>query len=532
MSKKMLMVVVAIASILSIILLRLQSQIGVYYWDVFIYLNNALKMAGFPVGGEFLYLPPLLPFITSIFFRLGFISEFTLFAISAAFYFFGVLGLYLLFRFKFNEWESLAGSLSFASFMIIIPWAMTGALDVPAISLSIWTLYFTLLGKRKNGHFYALAFPFAMISFLTRYTSGLVMIPMLLILLIDGKKISKIKYIILGVLAGAIIYLPFLIFSYIRFKEFLPFMGIFVSSATGNIAESVPCYNPDPYYYLKNIFKYISAQPSHNYKFIINPSMLEPSLIAYIIITITIVGIILYIMSKIDIMKELEKEKLIIFLLISTILVLSCGRISYAVSEIILFLWAFSFYQLFKEVTGNVDVDILFITWFLAFLLLHSFHEAKVDRYFITMTPPLAYAIALGIRGVSSMIKWENKASLIFSVTVAGLMLFSTLNYVENAPNNIPLVEAEKDAAQWLMIHDSAYKGKIIAAERGPAFQWYLRAHVVTLIKKDPESFKKFFKKINPDYYIYEYMYSAAPPQLEGYEIVYKKGKIIIFKKT
>mgnify|MGYP001256920381 CR=1 FL=1 len=530
MTKKMLIAVTMITLILSIILFQLQSQIGVYYWDVFIYLNNALVMAGFPLDSSMLYLPPVLPFITSIFFRLGFISQPTLFAISAAFYFFGVLGLYLLLRFKFNEWESLAGSLSFASFTIITAWAVTGTLDVPAIALSIWTIFFTIIGRRKDGRFYTIAFPLAVISFLTRYTSALIILPMLFIIFADEEKISKIKYMITGVLAGAIVYLPFLIFSYIQFKSLLPFKGVLTSSASGNIAESCPGYNPDPYYYIRNLLNYISAQPSKNYGLIINPSNSEPTIIAYIIIAITIIGVTLYVIKKFDIIKQIEKGKTIILIIIFIILISSCGRISYVISEIILFLWVLNLYWIFKE-SKDVDVDITFITWFFAFLLLHSFHEAKVDRYFITMTPPIAYAIALGINGISSTSRWRNKTSMILSVFVAGLMLLSAFSYVESAPKSIPLVEAEKDAAKWLISHEPTYKGKVIAAERGPAFQWYLKVNVSTVMKKNLKDFKKTFDRIKPDYYIYEHIYDQQSPQLEGYEIIYKNDKIIIFKK-
>jgi len=530
MTKKMFIAVAMIALILSTILFQLQSQIGVYYWDVFIYLNNALVMAGFPLDSSMLYLPPVLPFITSIFFRLGFISQSTLFAISAVFYFFGVLGLYLLLRFKFNEWESLAGSLSFASFTIITAWAVTGTLDVPAIALSIWTIFFTILGRRKDGRFYTIAFPLAVVSFLTRYTSALIILPMLFIIFADEEKMSKMKYMITGVLAGALIYLPFLIFSYIRFKSFLPFMGVFTSSASGNIAESCPGYNPDPYYYLRNLLNYISAQPSQNYRLIIDPSNSEPTIIAYIIIAITIIGVILYVMKRFDIIRQLGRGKTIILILLSIILILSCGRISYAISEIILFLWVLNIYWIFKDYK-DVDVDIAFITWFFAFLLLHSFHEAKVDRYFITMTPAIAYAITFGIRGISSISRWKNKTSMILSVFVAGLMLLSVFSYVESAPRSVPLAEAENNAAKWFISHEPAYKGKVILAERGPAFQWYLKVNVSTLMKKNLKDFKKTFDKINPDYYIYEHIYDQKPPQLEGYDIIYKNDKIIIFKK-
>ena len=44
-------------------------------------------------------------------------------------------------------------------------------------------IYFTLLAKRKDKRFYYLAFPVAMAAFLTRYTSALIIIPILLVII-------------------------------------------------------------------------------------------------------------------------------------------------------------------------------------------------------------------------------------------------------------------------------------------------------------------------------------------------------------
>lgn len=69
---------------ITIYLLVKQFAIGVPYYDVFVYLNNALIFAGIPVGNvSVIYLSPLMPFLTSLFFRVGYISANVIFILDA-----------------------------------------------------------------------------------------------------------------------------------------------------------------------------------------------------------------------------------------------------------------------------------------------------------------------------------------------------------------------------------------------------------------------------------------------------------------
>jgi len=57
-----LFMLILITVVLIAYLLTIQIRIGVPYWDVFNYLNNALFFAGINGGGVTTYLPPLIPF--------------------------------------------------------------------------------------------------------------------------------------------------------------------------------------------------------------------------------------------------------------------------------------------------------------------------------------------------------------------------------------------------------------------------------------------------------------------------------------
>jgi hypothetical protein len=99
-------------------LLEVQIKIGVPYWDVFNYLNNALFFAGMGKGSV-LYLPPVIPFLTSLFFKAGYISINAIFILDSILFIIGVIGLYLLLNQRFNGIQSLTGSLIFISFPVV-----------------------------------------------------------------------------------------------------------------------------------------------------------------------------------------------------------------------------------------------------------------------------------------------------------------------------------------------------------------------------------------------------------------------------
>lgn len=545
-----------ITAILTYSIVTIQSQIGVYYWDIFLYLNNALKMAGMGVG-DTLYLSPFLPFITSLFFRADLVYESSLFAVSGVFYFLGTLGLYLLLKMRFNEWESFVGALSFATFTVVLIWAVSGALDVPAISLSIWALYFTLLAVKKDSKFFYLAFPVAMLAFLTRYTSGLILIPMLMVIYINRPQGPDLKKAITGIILGVLIYLPFMFYFKRQVGNLFPFFQQFSGSASGAVSSSNPGYSLDTLYYFKHIPEYLSAQAMHGYQNMLWPSYSSPTILAYILIGILIVGILIYLFK---IFKQLFREfktlknsngagdsklnniksfylRLAAVIISAIILIGSYSHVSYVVSEVIMIIMSISIYLLLKDLDLKyLDLDILFLTWFLAFLIMHSAHPVKVDRYFITMAPPLAYSIALGINQISSLIKYKfkgiNATSVLISFLLVFSIIFSTVSYIDAIPHSDPQVKSEQAAAQWLMNYDPNYKNKTIAADRGPAFSWYLKKYVFTRIplKVTHEVFTRLIAEIKPDYYLY--VQSRTPLNLEGYHVIKKVDNVLIYQKN
>ncbi len=140
-------------------------MIGVNYFDVFTDLNVALNYAGVVNSdAHLLHRPPFLPFLTSLVFRAGFISSNVIIILDAVLFVFGVIGLYLLFKQRFNEIQSFAGCLIFISLPLVFSWAASGSTEFPEISFSIWTIYFMVIGLKKDPKYLYLVFPMFCVS--------------------------------------------------------------------------------------------------------------------------------------------------------------------------------------------------------------------------------------------------------------------------------------------------------------------------------------------------------------------------------
>ena len=163
--------------------------------DVFIYLSNSLVFAGYESSILYLYLSPVICILTAILFKLGFLSEVSLYLVTGIFCIFANIGIYALLKNKFSSILSLCGSFLFGSFSLSLLWWANGTLDVPAVALSIWTIIFTilavdndskyymiaiLLAVDNDSKYYMIAIPLFVLAVFTRYTA-LFLLPLILL---------------------------------------------------------------------------------------------------------------------------------------------------------------------------------------------------------------------------------------------------------------------------------------------------------------------------------------------------------------
>ena len=527
-------------------LLEVQMKIGVPYWDVFNYLNNALFFAGMGKGSV-LYLPPVIPFLTSLFFKAGYISLNAIFILDSILFIIGVIGLYLLLNQRFNGIQSLTGSLIFISFPVVMSWASAGGIDLPGVSFSIWAIYLTVLGVKKNSKYLYFVIPLMMLAFLTRYTAGLIILPVLFYAIINIKQIQKIKKVITGILLELIVLISGFLYVYMHLGTITSFYSLLANVLTstskglGDVA-----YNPNYWYYLQNIPNYISLAPFNGtYQQLLNPSAGFPSLLAYLTILITAVGLIFYIYkilgfkfkNKVNLKNKYTIIKAITMVILIVGVILTFNSMQYLLSEIFLFGACFLLYNLLKSPeTKNIDLDIMMFLWFGAYLIFQSTLGVKVDRYFITMAPALAYFILLGLSEFINKIKPKirNKSLKSWGIYAIIALIFlssATVTYIGHTPKKT-FTKDIGDASNWIKGYDPDYKNKIIYSDYPPAASWYLKKGInggFPRFYKNPDDFAKVLQSKKVDYYID----SLSEPKLnlKGYQLIKNFGNVAVYKK-
>jgi len=529
-----------------------QVYLGVPYYDVFVYLNNGLIYAGIPVGNiSVIYLPPLMPFLASLLFRLGYMSVHTLFILDGIIFILGVVGLYLLFRLRFTEIQSTMGCLIFLSFPLIYSWAVSGGIDVPGIALSIWVIYFLVMGVKKNSNYLYLVFPMFIAALLVRYTDLILIFPILLYLLINNNDniFGNFKKVGAGFLASLLLIIPFLLYFYMKLGNLSALTNLLTSSIFGSgSAANDLAYNPDRLYYLSHILNYISVGPIlGGYGQLLNPSTGFPSILSYITIAVLIIGLSLYLYQillkgKMDGVYH-SNRKYTYYCLVMLILLLPVGvytffMASFIVTEFIILFAIFFGYELLKDIKYEyLDIDFLILSWFAAFFIFHSVLLLKVDRYFITMIPALTYFIILAFSVIIEKYKYNFKQIKLRSwglYFIIGLIFISSSIAVHTGHSFIHgSGYTIQGTCNWIEKYDPNYRNEIIYSDYDPAYTWGLKKEVIIGVPRlyvSTLAFSYYLTSNNADYYIDSF--SEPKLNIPGYHIIKNISTTSVYQRN
>lgn len=518
-----------------------------YLWpayDTYDLLANAALFAGKGIGYSDLLRPPLLPFLTSIYFMFDGLDMSAILAIDGLLHIFGCVGLYLLLKERFSPLISFIGGLLYATSPLILVNAAVGYNDVPSISLGIWVLYLTYLGVNRNSRFFYIVFPLAMLAFLTKYNMALLIFPIFFYILISWNQIKRPKDIMGGMFLGVMVLVPVLIFFSMKFgNPILPFMSFFGTS--GGQSTSIHfAYNPDSLYFVKRLPLYMGKN-------------------AILIIFSIFLSLLFYAYKKMDnirafsldtLIKNGNRTKLIIILVLTTILIATFGKLHYIWSEVILFAILYLMHQVSSEWGWDCNLDLLFLSWFATFFIFHSAYVTKDHRYFVYMIPPIIYFLVRGLSFSMEMFRYnfknKNLTLYAFSAILVILMIlftFSQFNYIEKTNMGNKLFNEEvRDASNWLKNYDPDYKSKVIYADYWAMFAWHLKMDVgkmptfrnnqtillgakdANLTAEDKMSYDQELNKINPDYYFFTW----GKLNFTNYQAIHRVGSITIYKRV
>lgn len=547
-----LTILILITGVLVAYLLKVQIKIGVPYWDVFNYLNNALHFANMGSNGVVNHLPPMIPVVTSLVFRMGYVSVDVIFIISGLIFILGVIGLYLLLNERFNPTKSLAGSLIFISLPVVMAWAVSGGIDLPGVVFSIWALYFLVIGLKKDSKLLFLVLPLLVASLLTRYTAGLIVIPMIFYILANlnqVKEILHIKKVILGILIELGVLLAIFTYFILQLDTsalFGLFFDVVTSSSSG--VEDV-AYNSNFLYFLQNSLNYISLGPVQGtYRQLLNPSEGIPSILAYIIGIISVIGISSYIYRVLSTEKEDDISranlanlgKIIVILVLFTGLVLSFYNKSLILSEILLLVLVYLLYRFMArgkfEMDSKLALDLMFISWFGAYFIFHGILPFKVDRYFITMAPAFTYFIILGLSQFIGELKprikgLNSKSGWVYLIVALICLSSATATYIGHTPQKTFTVDIS-NASEWIKGYDPSYSSKVIGSDYPNAVTWYLHQDTTGAYLKNYNNTVEFANYLHENGVYYYFDSNKSHPNLKGYRIIKTFGVVAIYEKT
>lgn len=535
---------VILTMVVTFYILGVQVRIGVPYWDVFNYLNNALYMAGLEgPGAGTISLSPLVPFLTSIFFRLGLVSSMVIMTLDAILFIIGVVGLFYLYKTRFSELLSFMGCVLYLSLAVLLPWTASGGIDVPAVSLSIWTVYFLVRGSTGKPHLLYLVAPTLILAILTRYTAGLLVVPLLLYYLLRDQHLPKLKALSIGLLVTLILASPLLWYFYTRIGSLDVIWNLLVSTATTSPAAADDvAYNPNPWFYLQNLPNYISLAPIQgSYSTLLNPSRGQPSLLAYLSLFLGGSGLFLYLhrilkssVTGLSFSRTLVLRSLI-FTILLAILALTLNQTSYLVSVVLVFILCYLAGTSLRGENEQQSLDLMFLAWFLSYLIFHSILPIKVDRYFITMAPALVYFLILGFDELLNIIRARKpgfNGKWIGLTLVLILLTSTTITYAGHTPQKVFVVYLE-DAGVWITQQDPQYQDRIIASDYSTALSWYLKKDVQGAFPRlysRSGDFASYLHSQRVDYYVDSL--SNPKPDLPGYRQVASFQMVTIYRRT
>lgn len=408
--RKELLLITIISTILVAYYINFNDNLGIYCSDVYVYLLNALYYAGTNIHStKSIYLSPVVCFLTSLIFDLGYVDKVAIFTVTGIFAIAGNIGLYLLLRLRFDKLLSFAGTIVYACLALNLTWLANGSLDIPAVTVTIWAVYFFILAIRKNPKYYIVLFPLLVIGFYTRYTVGLILPAMILYYIMEKPfKISHedIKYIIIGLVIAIALFILILSNISTMGDGYIAFDGLFVGGISGNLGSTDDTsYNPDLGYYLLNMANFIS---SSNTTFVAKtPCLNNPTILSGLVFLIMIAGAILWAQKS---KFEINRNK-IIGIVLCLIALITFTRFT---STITIIITCIGLYFIAKDSENKLPIFML--AWILAYLIFQSYYIVKVNRYIIPLFPPLVYFIMAGVDQINAKISNKNVLPVVLIV--------------------------------------------------------------------------------------------------------------------
>ena len=482
-----LIIITVFSIVLAVNYIIFNSNLGIYCSDVYVYLLNSLYYTGVNIRSTgTIYLSPVICFLTSIFFRLGFVDKLAIYIVTGAFAVFGNIGFYILLRRYFNETLSITGCVIYSSLTLYLTWLANGTLDIPAVSMIIWTVLLSIIAIKDNNKYYKYAILFIALGVFTRYTVLLTIPAVILYYFCEkGLKIESddLKEIAKGIAIAAVISIIVL--------GAISIMGNGHFGASGQISNGIngaqgseidPAYNSDVSYYVSNFLNFISN--SHT---VINgnPVLENPTPLSWAIICIIIIGMGLW---TYDHRRKAQKKDLIplVFFILA---ILSFTHISSMVTTLFVLIGLY-----FMGRDSDNKIIYFMLAWIFSNLIFFSYYTIKVNRYLLPIFPAVVYFVLLSVDTISNSVKINKNIIPSILIVLFVIQAFAfTLTFDETGE-----YKTTENVAQYIIDNNPDYENISIGVYNIRAYNWWLGGNLLAIESNDIER----IDSCNATYYI------------------------------
>lgn len=522
---------------------------GILNPDISLYSISALKYAGIDYYNVLnpmdLVCTPVISFLTSLIFRLGLVDKSAIIIVTSIFGFFGFVGLYFLLKTRFNSMLSLLGVIIYGSTSVVIFNLSKGLIDIPALTVSIWVIYFVILAINKNPKYFLIVFPLWVIGFFTKYVAGFTLPVICLYYLMNKDFIgllydlfydrnifkqklknyfisSEFKYICFSIVLSIILAIIICKTLILDFGGSLSFFEQSISTFNGNSAPITRIYNPDKSFYLDYFTDFLYLNQGYLGLTLAN--------IFYIIFGI---GLILNFLNYIKNFNFIQSQKisykiknlrafLVILFLVFSILSFYGFYVllNNMFSNIFILCAIFTLYLILSGYPidkYNLRMNLLFLTFFMVNFIFVSIYPQKTFRYALPLLPPFIYAIIWALDSIFNFLTngFDNEKTFIknihvdksysrlsnaIAIVLIVVLLFSTFSFMLpmefNRSNDVyqevlycGYATDLEDSCDFIIESDADYHSKTFASfihsER--IIRFNMNVNVTMLDENDPQ---------------------------------------------
>ena len=544
---------------------------GAFNSDIYIYLINSLNFAGINYNNlsdpSFIANGPVICFLTSLLFRLGYVDINAIFIVTGFFSILGIFAMYAFLKVRFSSLLSFTGAILYSSLSITLYWFSNGMLDIPAVSMILWTLVFTVAAVDRNPKYYILVVISFVISFFIRFTCAYFI---LVLLLYPFKKFDiidmadsfisdrtsfkgRLSSFIRGIdfrwmIYSSILGILLLLFGFFAIWSYtgqLPYINWAYSSISGFKSHIYdPNYITDRWFYFKNFLNFLSSNHiTFNNR--LTEFFEEPSLFAYLICVILACGILLKSVNTIVNAKRIHfrnsyKTKYFNYILLVILAVLLIvSRYGFRYDYLISLLGLFAAFCIISSIyhkfglNENIDFIILNLALFIFYMLVFSYMDIKCIRYILPAIPAFIFFVIYALESILQVIgngfdnkngknkyfvpkRLVSKLIPVVLIVICLIVVFNYTNTVEIADRGNEIVEV----CDFIIDHDPDYQSKEIGSYIDRYIEWYLNKKINLVNDFPPEN-------SNLTYIISQEKFDSPL-----YDEIYDSGSLYVYEKN